>query len=218
MRSQEESNPAQAFAGHLQQPAQPQPAGGQQQQGQQHPQGPGQQQPFGGKAPRGRGQRGGHGGRGQHGRGGRGQRGRSYGQYQLGHAYAPHFGYGYPPSGYFPGGAPHAGILGAPGSAGMSVQSNFYTYALSTFSTNHGYAGSSPVEGNSVPPPVVCQICYAPGHPASTCPSRFVQPTAPALGAQTPDASNLVWYPDSGASAHMTPHSRILSHKSFSLN
>ncbi|CAH9061128.1 unnamed protein product [Cuscuta europaea] len=175
MRSQEEYNPAQAFVGHLQQPAQPQPGGVQPQQGAgQQPQGVGQQQPVGGQAPRGRGQRGGRGGRGQRGgRGGRGQRGRGYGQYQPGHGYAPHFGYGDPPPGYFPGGAPHGGILGAPGLA---------------------------------------------GHPASKCPSHYVQPAAPALAAQAPDASDMVWYPNSGVSAHMTPHSVILSNKSFSLN
>ncbi|CAH9127318.1 unnamed protein product [Cuscuta epithymum] len=171
MRTMEDSTQAQAFAGQVQ-PAGPLPHGGQQQQ---HNGGQ-QQQQNGGRGQRGRG---GRGQRGRGGRGGRGQRGRGYGPHQAGYG----FGYGYLPPGYFPGGAPHAGILGAPGSA-----------------------GSSSGEGNSVPPPVVCQICYAPGHPASTCPSRFTQPAAPALAAHAPDASDFVWYPDSGASAHMTPH------------
>ncbi|CAH9058461.1 unnamed protein product [Cuscuta epithymum] len=162
MRTLEEPPQAQAFAVQAQAAGQPPPNGGQQQ--------------------RGRGYRG-RGGRGQRGRGGRGQRGRGYAPHQHGYGFPPPMGYGYPPPGYVPGGAPHAGILGAPGSA-----------------------GSSSVEGNSVPHPVVCQICYAPGHPASTCPSRFVQPAAPALAAQAPDATDIVWYPDSGASAHMTPH------------
>ncbi|CAH9108547.1 unnamed protein product [Cuscuta europaea] len=184
MRALEDPPQAQAFASQAQAAGQPPPHGQQQ---------------------RGRGYRG-RGGRGQWGRGGRGQRGRGYGPPQPGYGYPPQMDYGYPPPGYVTGGAPHAGILGAPGSAGMSVQSNVYTYALSTYCTNRGYAGSSSVEGNYVPPPVVCQICYAPGHPASTCPSRFVQPAAPALAAQTPEASDIVWYPDSGASAHMTLH------------
>ncbi|CAH9113932.1 unnamed protein product [Cuscuta epithymum] len=162
MRTLEEPPQAQAFAVQAQATGQPPPHGGQQQ--------------------RGRGYRG-RGGRGQRGRGGRGQRGRGYAPHQHGYGFPPPMGYGYPPPGYVPGGAPHAGILGAPGSA-----------------------GSSSVDGHSVPPPVVCQICYAPGHPASTCPSRFVQPAAPALAAQAPDATDIVWYPDSGASAHMTPH------------
>ncbi|CAH9091927.1 unnamed protein product [Cuscuta europaea] len=161
MRALEDPPQAQAFAGQTQAAGQPPPHGQQQ---------------------RGRGYRG-RGGRGQRGGGGRGQRGRGYGPPQPGYGYPPQMGYSYPPPGYVTGGAPHTGILGAPGSA-----------------------GSSSVEGNSVPPPVVCQICYAPGHPASTCPSRFVQPVAPALAAQTLEASDIVWYPDSGASAHMTPH------------
>ncbi|CAH9084846.1 unnamed protein product [Cuscuta epithymum] len=141
MNAQEELNPAQAFAGQLQPGGQHPHGGGQPQQGAQQQPAGGQQHPAGGQAPRGRGNRGERGGRGQRGRGGRGQRGRG----GHGYGYPPQFGYGYPPPGYFPGGAPHAGILGAPGSA-----------------------GSSSAEGNSVPPPVICQICYAPGHPAST--------------------------------------------------
>ncbi|CAH9112789.1 unnamed protein product [Cuscuta epithymum] len=184
----EELNPAQAFAGQVRPRAPPPHDGDQPQQPQQggQQQFPGGQQPLaGGEATRGKGYRGSRGGRGQRGRGGRGQRGRGgRGQRGRGHGYPPQFGYDYPPSGYFPGGAPHAGILGPPGSA-----------------------GSSSAEGNSVPHPIICQICYAPGHPASMCPSRFIQPAAPALAAQAPDASEMVWYPDSGASAHMTPHS-----------
>ncbi|CAH9098263.1 unnamed protein product [Cuscuta epithymum] len=154
MRSMEEPLQAQAFAGQAQAAGQPPQAAGQPNRG-----------------------------RGQRGRGGRGQRGRGYGPPHPGHGHVPSYGYAAPPPGFFPGGAPHAGILGAPGSA-----------------------GSSSVEGNSVPPPIVCQICYAPGHPASTCLSCFVQPAAPALATTAPETSYIVWYPDSGASAHMTPH------------
>ncbi|CAH9067512.1 unnamed protein product [Cuscuta epithymum] len=58
----------------------------------------------------------------------------------------------------------------------------------------------------SHPLPVVCQICFSPGHSALTC-SRFLAMSTPAL-ADIPsrETNSSVWYPDSGASAHMTPH------------
>ncbi|CAH9136427.1 unnamed protein product [Cuscuta epithymum] len=57
----------------------------------------------------------------------------------------------------------------------------------------------------SPPPPIVCQICFSPGHSALACP-RYVNPSAPALVAlPTGESNESVWYPDSGASAHMTP-------------
>ncbi|CAH9126739.1 unnamed protein product [Cuscuta epithymum] len=71
-----------------------------------------------------------------------------------------------------------------------------------------GFPGFPPVENNyhNPPPPVVCQLCYSPGHSAITCP-RFTNPSTPALAAiPTGETNASVWYPDSGASAHMTPH------------
>ncbi|CAH9137553.1 unnamed protein product [Cuscuta epithymum] len=58
----------------------------------------------------------------------------------------------------------------------------------------------------SPPPPVVCQLCFSPGHSALQC-SRFTTSHTPALAAlPTGETNDSVWYPDSGASAHMTPH------------
>ncbi|CAH9140927.1 unnamed protein product [Cuscuta epithymum] len=56
----------------------------------------------------------------------------------------------------------------------------------------------------SVPPPIVCQICFSTGHSALACPSRFSQPSAPALMTNSGETNSALWYPDSGASAHMT--------------
>ncbi|CAH9081595.1 unnamed protein product [Cuscuta epithymum] len=69
-----------------------------------------------------------------------------------------------------------------------------------------GQPGIPSFENNfgSVPPPVVCQICHSPGHSAVSCPSRFSQPSTPALAVPTGESTPAVWYPDSGASAHMT--------------
>ncbi|CAH9145317.1 unnamed protein product [Cuscuta epithymum] len=60
--------------------------------------------------------------------------------------------------------------------------------------------GSPSTEGilGAIPPPVVCQICFS----AIRCPSRFSPPTAPVL--LTGQANEALWYPDTGASAHMT--------------
>ncbi|CAH9130811.1 unnamed protein product [Cuscuta epithymum] len=87
-----------------------------------------------------------------------------------------------------------------------TVVSSFYTPALSTLCTNNVSAGIPSFENNfgSVPPPVVCQICHSPGHSAVSCPSRFSQPSTPALAVPTGESTPAVWYPDSGASAHMT--------------
>ncbi|CAH9116939.1 unnamed protein product [Cuscuta epithymum] len=64
--------------------------------------------------------------------------------------------------------------------------------------------GSPSTEGilGAIPPPVVCQICFSAGHSAIHCPSRFSPPTAPVL--LTGQANEALWYPDTGASAHMT--------------
>ncbi|CAH9136555.1 unnamed protein product [Cuscuta epithymum] len=128
--------------------------------------------------------RGGHGGR----RGNRGRgRGRGRGRYQQQQS-----GYGQPPA-YYGQAPPHpqqslSGRTPPP--------------------PNHWGPGSSSFENNfaSVPPPVVCQICHSPGHSAVSCPSRFVQTPTPALAVSTGESTPAVWYPDSGASAHMTPN------------
>ncbi|CAH9121536.1 unnamed protein product [Cuscuta epithymum] len=57
----------------------------------------------------------------------------------------------------------------------------------------------------SVPSPIMCQICFSPGHSAASCPSRFVRSNAPALIVPSGETNDALWYPDSGASAHMTP-------------
>ncbi|CAH9070102.1 unnamed protein product [Cuscuta epithymum] len=69
-----------------------------------------------------------------------------------------------------------------------------------------GQPGFPSFENNfgSVPPPVVCQICHSPGHSAVSCSSRFLQSNTPALAVPTGESTPAVWYPDSGASAHMT--------------
>ncbi|CAH9146422.1 unnamed protein product [Cuscuta epithymum] len=38
------------------------------------------------------------------------------------------------------------------------------------------------------------------------CPSRFSSSSTPALLTPSGDANHVLWYPDSGASAHMTPN------------
>ncbi|CAH9109953.1 unnamed protein product, partial [Cuscuta europaea] len=65
----------------------------------------------------------------------------------------------------------------------------------------------------SLLPPVVCQLCFSPCHSALQC-SRFTASHTPTLSAlPTSETNDLVWYPDSGASTHMTPHEGILSYK-----
>ncbi|CAH9117877.1 unnamed protein product [Cuscuta europaea] len=94
-----------------------------------------------------------------------------------------------------------------------TVLSNFLTsYSnvnhLSTCSTNHVSAGFPYVDDtySHTPVSVVCQICFSPGHSALMCP-RFVGSSTPALAPlPTGEHNASVWYPDSGASAHMTPH------------
>ncbi|CAH9135392.1 unnamed protein product [Cuscuta epithymum] len=38
------------------------------------------------------------------------------------------------------------------------------------------------------------------------CPSRFSSSSTPALLTPSGDANHVLWYPDSGASAHVTPN------------
>ncbi|CAH9079681.1 unnamed protein product [Cuscuta europaea] len=68
------------------------------------------------------------------------------------------------------------------------------------------FIGSPSFENSfgSVPPSVVSQMCHSSGHSAVACPSRVVQAHAPALAVSTGESTPAVWYPDSGASAHMT--------------
>ncbi|CAH9103304.1 unnamed protein product [Cuscuta epithymum] len=158
----------------------------------------------GGRAPAGRGYRGGR-GRGQRGRG------RGYGvQFQqqqpaYGHQQAPllplpNIGQYGPLRGQAP--------AGNPGSVLCNLKSGYsYLNHIYTCGTNNVSAGFPSGDNSHFPqPPVICQICFSPGHSTLTCP-RFVGSSAPALAALPSGESNsVVWYPDSGASAHMTPH------------
>ncbi|CAH9147561.1 unnamed protein product [Cuscuta epithymum] len=123
-------------------------------------------------------------GRGGRGRGGRGRGYRGRGRHQ------PHQSYGPPAA---PTQFPQPGPRPTP-AGGVP------------FPRPNGASGFSSAEGilGSVPPPVVCQICFSAGHSALQCPSHFSQPSAPALVAPTGETNDALWYPDSGASAHMT--------------
>ncbi|CAH9089018.1 unnamed protein product [Cuscuta europaea] len=106
-------------------------------------------------------------------------------------------------------GPPSPQPMGIPGTLNCnSIGSSFYTPASYISCTNYASAGTSLFENNfgSVPPPIVYQICHSPGHSAVNSPSRFGQPSAPALAVPTRESSSIVWYPDSGASAHITPN------------
>ncbi|KAL2900798.1 Retrovirus-related Pol polyprotein from transposon TNT 1-94 [Bienertia sinuspersici] len=72
-------------------------------------------------------------------------------------------------------------------------------------STSTG-SGSPSVEGVlGSNPPIVCQICFHPGHSAQSCPSRYAPQSTPALAAMPVGETNeSLWYPDSSASSHMT--------------
>ncbi|CAH9145632.1 unnamed protein product [Cuscuta epithymum] len=121
----------------------------------------------------------GRGQRGQRGRGTRG-RGRGYGQQHQPKYVAP--GYGQQ-TGYYqprPGQQPHGGY--------------FQPQAYHPPAPPHGRPGSPLVDGQfgSIPSPVVCHICYSPGHSATSCPSRFSQSSAPALAAPMDDTNDVV--------------------------
>ncbi|CAH9096903.1 unnamed protein product [Cuscuta epithymum] len=127
-----------------------------------------------------------HGGRGGRGRGGRGRNGRGRGRGY--HQYGQQPGHGQQQS------APQQGQQ-----PGQHHQQGFGQQQL-----RPPNAGSSSTEGilGAIPPPVVCQICFSAGHSAINCPSRFSPSTAPVL--LTGQANEALWYPDTGASAHMT--------------
>ncbi|CAH9146518.1 unnamed protein product, partial [Cuscuta epithymum] len=135
--------------------------------------------------------RGGRGGRGQRSQRGHRGRGRGYG-YPGAPGQQPYpRGYDYQYAGH------HA--FHTPGAPGAGFPSVDHTYA-------------------SPPPPVVCQLCFTPGHSAITC-SKFTSGSSPALAALlTGETTEATWYPDSGASAHMTPSEGILQNKSIITN
>ncbi|CAH9053256.1 unnamed protein product [Cuscuta epithymum] len=138
----------------------------------------------GGRGFRGGGRARGHRGRG---RGYGGQHGYGYGGQQGGYDQQP--ACGHPPLAPVPG--PYGWQQGAPPRAPQ--QAGFPGFP----SVEHNYPSPAPL--------VVCQLCYSPGHSAINCP-RFTNST-PALAAiPTGETNASVWYPDSGASAHMTPH------------
>ncbi|CAH9072834.1 unnamed protein product [Cuscuta epithymum] len=162
-------------------------------------------QPPAGYAARGRGGRGR--GRGRQGRG----RGRGYPQqpYSFQHQAATSFG-AQQPAGPQPshGGSPAASGSGQQQGFGPQVFSQHPASIQGVQSTRPGTSGFSSGEGilGSVPPPVVCQLCFSAGHSALQCPSRYAPPSAPALlTSNNGDSNTALWYPDSGASAHMTP-------------
>lgn len=97
-----------------------------------------------------------------------------------------------------------------------STVSHLNINALPVCATNIGSAGSSSDGGilGAVPHPVVCQICFSTDHSAITCPSRFTQPSAPALMTASGAPNSDLWFPDSGASAHMTASDGNLVNKS----
>ena len=81
--------------------------------------------------------------------------------------------------------------------------------------TNRLFAGTSSQLGLLGPNPssLTCQICSMTGHSALQCP-RFPSSAGPTPDSLVPslaamslgDGPETTWYPDSGASAHMTPH------------
>ncbi|CAH9125443.1 unnamed protein product [Cuscuta epithymum] len=172
------------------------------------------EQPPANYSTRGRGGRGRAGGRGRTGRGrGRGPPPQYGAPQQLFGAPQPYFGQH--PSG---GQQSYAGQQGQqlPGGQFVGRQQPGYsspTYGrppvpfqgvLSSSSNTTGFPSGEGILG-SIPPPVVCQLCFNAGHSALQCPSRFSQPSAPALLANNGESNSALWYPDSGASAHMTP-------------
>ncbi|XP_056683366.1 uncharacterized protein [Spinacia oleracea] len=67
--------------------------------------------------------------------------------------------------------------------------------------------GNYNVEGVFGPSPtnIVCQICFHPGHSAVACPSRYSQNSNAALASLPAGEHNeTTWFPDSGASSHIT--------------
>ncbi|CAH9102521.1 unnamed protein product, partial [Cuscuta europaea] len=139
------------------------------------------QGPAGRGGPRGGAPGRGPGGRGGRGRGRRGRGGRGY--YQQ-----------YPPYQQL-GGAPPA-YGGHPGQPIIPPRGPTYTGGFPSVENSY----------NSPAPRVICQLCFSPGHSALTC-SRFTAQNTPALAAlPTGETHDSVWYPDYGASAHMTPH------------
>ncbi|CAH9075356.1 unnamed protein product [Cuscuta epithymum] len=131
--------------------------------------------------------------RGGRGHGTRGRGGRGRGRYQQ--HYGQHSGQqaSYGPSGQFYGGGASVAVPGTHAGGAQSQHNN-----TTGFPSDGGILGSAP-------PPIVCQICFSTGHSAIACPSRFSQPSAPALLTTPGETNPALWYPDSGASAHMTP-------------
>ncbi|CAH9112741.1 unnamed protein product [Cuscuta europaea] len=154
----------------------------------------------------------GRGGRTRGGRG-RGARGRGHGPHPVQYGQPVHWypSYGPPPS---MSAAGNGSAAGGGLSAGQHLGTVFRNSTVSTLNinalpicaSNFGSAGSSSDGGilGVVPHPIVCQIGFSAGHSAIACPSRFAQPTSPALLTTSGESNSALWYPDSGASAHMT--------------
>ncbi|CAH9095134.1 unnamed protein product [Cuscuta europaea] len=111
------------------------------------------------------------------------------------------------PQGIAAWGGPSAGGAPTMGTASCnSIVSHLNINALHVCATNFGSAGTSSDGGilGAVPHHIVCQICFSAGHSAIACPSRFNQTSTPALLTASGESNSALWYPDSGASAHMT--------------
>ncbi|CAH9095552.1 unnamed protein product [Cuscuta europaea] len=134
----------------------------------------------------------GRGYRGGRARGHRG-RGRGYGG-QPGHSYAPQPAFQFARQQQGPSNGQFLWQQGPPPVRGVAQA---------------GYQGFPSVEQNyQSPPPLVvcCQLCFSPGHSAMSC-SHFTGSSTPALAViPTGETNAAVWYPDSSASAHMTPN------------
>ncbi|XP_056683364.1 uncharacterized protein [Spinacia oleracea] len=87
------------------------------------------------------------------------------------------------------------------------LSSDSAVVALASCGTNNLFAGNYNVEGVFGPSPtnIVCQICFHPGHSAVACPSRYSQNSNAALASLPAGEHNeTTWFPDSGASSHIT--------------
>ncbi|KAJ4847586.1 hypothetical protein Tsubulata_050610 [Turnera subulata] len=82
---------------------------------------------------------------------------------------------------------------------GYMPRPDFFSRSYNASYNSSGILGSAPS-----PPTLLCQYCGAPGHVARSCPST-VQQSLSAL-----QIRDNVWYPDTGASVHMTHNPGML--------
>ncbi|OIT21134.1 hypothetical protein A4A49_59463, partial [Nicotiana attenuata] len=102
-------------------------------------------------------------------------------------------------------------------SRSFSPQWNAFRPPSHIFQPSHGILGHSPFTPN---PAKQCQICFHYNHTALECKNRFnhsyVSNSIPkSIAAMShEEVQPTVWYPDSGASAHMTSDASLLSSSS----